>query len=627
MANTYYKYAEREADSYINWAEIGKNMSDMLANENKVREEKKAALDEASRQFGIQLANAPQGQSKLMNEWALKFAGDAQSARLMQDKLLKSGQLKLNDYLIMRQNITDGTTQAFDLSKEYQAEFENKWNRMKNDESQDAEQWLMAEAESFGNFNETQLYINPTDGKVSVAYKELGPDGVYRMSSNPNKFTDINALRNRIKGTYDKYNVDANMETYVKGLGKELNSLVKVKNSLGATGLVSETLDITNRKNLPKDLQNVVMTFEQAETKALQGQLANPWNTSSILTNSLDVEPTTGKPYTFTWDEADAKSNPEKILLKNKSTGAPVPQFSAEQEKQALEYLRLQARLRYDKEEKVISTPQVQLQERRPRSAAEMGAQEKQEMAKNFAQNLVYILTGDAAKSDAGTKYLTAKSGIKVIKGKNSITVTDDKGKSQEYKFEVDGTIANPQLLVKSFIGSVNTLGLNEDDVLKYFDQLLPKGATLNRETEAVGYEVETAPTKVDYTDKVKEQTATNNQIIIPNKATETANNLTAKFKGLGFTFIPNESTVGTTDQIVIEAKNGKKSKPINVDNLDNLEIINAFIEENYDPASAAKLFKSKSSPAPAATTKQEVAKGNAKNAGKNLNATLKKQK
>jgi len=53
---TYYKYAERSADSQINWAEVGKNMSDMLKEETRIREEKKAAIDAASREFGQTLA-------------------------------------------------------------------------------------------------------------------------------------------------------------------------------------------------------------------------------------------------------------------------------------------------------------------------------------------------------------------------------------------------------------------------------------------------------------------------------------------------------------------------------------------------------------------------------------------
>ena len=90
MADNYYGYVNRDASSYVNWAEIGKNMSDMLANENKIREEKKAAIDEDSRQIGLYLSNIPQGQDDNARKAALKLADDATQYKNMQLKLLKS---------------------------------------------------------------------------------------------------------------------------------------------------------------------------------------------------------------------------------------------------------------------------------------------------------------------------------------------------------------------------------------------------------------------------------------------------------------------------------------------------------------------------------------------------------
>ena len=121
-----YGYVERDATSFVDWGTIGKNLSDMLQNENKVREEKKAAIDKATNEYANTLANAPQGEHIGMNEWALKYANDAQQARLLQDKLLKSGQLSLKDYTIQRQNLLDGTDQTFNLTKEYQQEYKTK---------------------------------------------------------------------------------------------------------------------------------------------------------------------------------------------------------------------------------------------------------------------------------------------------------------------------------------------------------------------------------------------------------------------------------------------------------------------------------------------------------------------
>jgi hypothetical protein len=348
---TYFKYAEREADSYINWAEIGKDMSEMITTENRIREEKKDAIDQASREYGNVLSEPPQGDHKEFNQWSLEFGSDAQQARLMQDQLLKSGQLKLKDYLVMRQNMTDGTERALELMKEYNAEYSRKMERTKAEENQDLEPWLMGEAEGFANFSQTKLYINPTDGTISVAKMVKGPDGVMTMSKDPNDFTTVNALRNRIKGTFDKFDVATNVGTYVASLGEEINTITSIKNKY-ERGTITEILDITQRDSFKAD-KDVIQKFEDAETKMLESMLANPYNTSSVLTNSVNFDPTTKKEYTYTWNEQEAKDNSNLILLKNDpKSNNPMPQFSDDQKKVALEYLRTQARLMYDKTEK-----------------------------------------------------------------------------------------------------------------------------------------------------------------------------------------------------------------------------------------------------------------------------------
>ena len=110
---TYYKYAERQADSFVNWAEIGKNLTDMLQREFQIREQKKAAIDQATRESLKELSNQPTGQHEGLNAWSLKYADEAREAILLQDRLLKKGILKLKDYTIMRQNLNDGTDELY----------------------------------------------------------------------------------------------------------------------------------------------------------------------------------------------------------------------------------------------------------------------------------------------------------------------------------------------------------------------------------------------------------------------------------------------------------------------------------------------------------------------------------
>ena len=77
---TYYKYAERQEDAYVDWSAIGKQVSDSLLEEKKFREDKKAKIDEDSRKLGVFIDNAPQGQFQDGNKFTLQYASDAQQA-------------------------------------------------------------------------------------------------------------------------------------------------------------------------------------------------------------------------------------------------------------------------------------------------------------------------------------------------------------------------------------------------------------------------------------------------------------------------------------------------------------------------------------------------------------------
>ena len=348
MATTYFKYAEKEADSYVNWGEIGRNMSDMLAEQNKLRQDKRDAIDKASQELGQVLANAPQGEHKGMNQWALESGDDFSKAMLLQDNLLKTGQIDLRNYMINRQNLMDGTNSAFSLMEEYQAEYGKKMEAMKAGTSQDLEHWLMGEAEGFANFSDTKLVVNPTDYTISVGKMISDPTtGVKVLDKDPNSFATVNSLRNRIKAHFDKFDVGANVDSYVKGLGKELNVIAELKNKY-QRGTVTDILDVTQRTNLPDDAKGILSTFDQAEKKMLESMMTNPYNITSILTDSVGVDPSSKNEYSFTWDSSN--TDPNLILLKtDPKSGMPVPQFTDDQKKVAFDYLKTQARLMYDK--------------------------------------------------------------------------------------------------------------------------------------------------------------------------------------------------------------------------------------------------------------------------------------
>jgi hypothetical protein len=305
-----YKYAERDATSYVDWGVVGKNLTDMLTAENKAREDKKAAIDKATTEYGNKLAEAPQGEHVGMNEWALKYANDAQQARLLQDRLLKSGRLKLRDYTVQRQNLLDGTTQMFNLTKEYQDEYATKMEAYKKGELQSLTLDNMKDVEGFSNFLSTQPYINPVNYSLSVGKMVKNPDtGVMEMSQNANDFTTVNSLRNRIKATYNKYDMQGNVKAFVDGLGTELDA-VAVFGNVNRTGSIASTLTHMKTKGLP-----AYTNFEKAETAALEARLGTVYDYTSVLTENIKVAPN-GKPYEYTWDATKAENNPNLLLKK-----------------------------------------------------------------------------------------------------------------------------------------------------------------------------------------------------------------------------------------------------------------------------------------------------------------------
>ena len=120
---TYYKYAEREANSQINWAEVSKGLTDTITQIDQDRQAKKAAIDDATRKDMLTLADAPKGENTTASEWTIKYANDMMNYRLTIDRLLKSGKMSLRDYQVAAQNSKDATNLVFTISKEYQDQY------------------------------------------------------------------------------------------------------------------------------------------------------------------------------------------------------------------------------------------------------------------------------------------------------------------------------------------------------------------------------------------------------------------------------------------------------------------------------------------------------------------------
>lgn len=451
---TYYKWAERHADTTINWAEVGKNLSDTLKQEAAIREAKKAAIDEATRKLGERLDNAPMGEFVPAKEFALGFAGTAQETRLIQDNLLRSGMLNPKDYAIMRQNLNDGTNTMFDLAKVYEEEFQRKMERANaldpKERSQYMERWMMEQAEGMSNLSNVMATINPTNGKVSLGeYKTEIIDGkeVKVLTDDPNKMYTVNELNMRIKQDFNYFDADAAMQNEVDMLG-EVKSVIYKTAGQGKQNMIFEYADkkrgvyLTEEEiaALPADQREMAIaqnSYNEAERLAIEKQMANSWNSMSILTDDLNLD------YTPTFSKEEADADPTKVYVEQLPSGALEAKLSEEQEELVYDYLKTNLRKRISTTEAAKSagfTPYSP--ERQARASFKYSAKGQEEEKKLEAVNLwnkVMYAPNDTERQAA----LDAIVESEVAKGNGISGITYDNA-SKEMVFTVqnqDGSI------------------------------------------------------------------------------------------------------------------------------------------------------------------------------------------
>jgi hypothetical protein len=391
MAETYYKYQERDQQAQINWAEVGKNFSETLQSEAESREKKKAAIDEATRKYQNNLDSQPHGTSTTIRQWGLNFGASAQEVMLMQEKLLKSGQLDPSDYTIMRQNLVDGTDDAFDLMQYYQDEYATKMERMNEADpakaSQYLETWLMENVEGFGDFNRSEAFINPRNGQVMAAFKKKNEkSGVMELDTSPDNMRSVSSLKGNILGKFNKYQLENETSSFVASQGnwEEVTRTLGSSQKAGLLEILSDPMAKTMTKEQlialkldPSQAETVNYYFE-SEQAWITAQMSNDYNVSSMLTDYV-TRTSDGSKYAYTYDAEKAKNDSSLILLNDDGQGRPVPEFNDEQEEDVRKKIATSIRSKINKSTKTQGMSDYNNPQKWQQTARERRAQEENE--------------------------------------------------------------------------------------------------------------------------------------------------------------------------------------------------------------------------------------------------------
>lgn len=491
---SYYKYAERDADSQINWAEVGKGISDMLAETNRIRQEKKDAIDAATRQFENDLSNAPQGQNQDINNFTNKYAHNMMNQMRIDEQLLKSGQMPLDKYTLRRQNYVDGTNSLFELSKLYQDEFKKKMEGVNSGELQALNVFNMGSVEGYADFNQSEAVIDSLgDGRVNIGlYENKIIDGktVKVLSKN---IAPVNVIRGKILQNVPTFDVEAATTATVKGFGTRKDFLYEAATLSGA-GSITELMgpDFLSTKQDPTT-QKIVKDWNDAINDQVNSYFdQTPYNLTSVLTQNL------GKygAESFTFDKDEAAKDENKILVKvdprtNMTTlDEEAPNYE-KQKAEAASWVKTNLLSKIDQERNIKTTSQNQLQERRPKTEGEYAREDEEAEAKEFARQLNKLTVGSNADATNSLPYfqsLLEENGGRINRTTQGIEVITKDGEKKFYGFKANGQIQNPLELQRQLVTSLNTRGLNDDMIGKALKGFYNPSQKINQSAQGGGY-------------------------------------------------------------------------------------------------------------------------------------------
>lgn len=251
---TYYKYAERDATSQVNWADVSKKWTDQINQVSTDRDKKRADIQKATDELTDSIINAPMGENEGVNAWYSNFADQSSEYLLDANRRLKSGDLKVRDYNTIMANMTQGTERMTGLAKDYSDNYTVKMERLKNDQSQQAEVAMMELAEGYANFTNTQGIVNPTNGMISIAKNDTG------------ETITIPQMRAYINMQYDKYDVGAALDEQVARLAADKKVIMSG--------------DVKTR-------ESQLRAWNLAKDKLLDAELADGLHVSSLLTEDV----------------------------------------------------------------------------------------------------------------------------------------------------------------------------------------------------------------------------------------------------------------------------------------------------------------------------------------------------
>lgn len=290
------------AGTGVDWATVGKDVSETLILQEQARELNRVSMDKAVADEIKTLAGTELGKDAQANQWIMNGVGAISGSSLMDQRLLKNGLLNSKDFSRNLANRTQGTELVLQAYNTYNKDYDVIMEKINSGDLSAKTLQARAQVESMFDFANTDIFINPTDSEVNVSKKVL-KDGVMVMSDNPDDFMNASELMQGATAQYANFKANDEAKALADSVGQ------RVLRDLGGNTVTEAYLKIDSLSVKERE------KLDEARRLQIQAVLTDD-KAGSFLVDTLNktLDPGTG-PYSFTKNKDEAARDEFKILM------------------------------------------------------------------------------------------------------------------------------------------------------------------------------------------------------------------------------------------------------------------------------------------------------------------------
>jgi len=211
------EYSQYQATNPIDWGGITQNILEKLDKVEEGREAKRVELDKQYSDV-VSIVDKYQGsKSPTFNQFVMDGANNVRNSLYEQNQLLKRGMITPSEYSRIVSTTRDGWSRLADLTKQYDANYEEGLKRVEEGKAAGQELYQRQMTADLLNLKGKTTFINPKDGRMYIAKvdpktgKAIGEADLY----------DVQTINAGLNQNVDKLNVSTEVNNYVKNLGSE----------------------------------------------------------------------------------------------------------------------------------------------------------------------------------------------------------------------------------------------------------------------------------------------------------------------------------------------------------------------------------------------------------------------